>query len=362
MRWQSIALLLFLSSFLMACPSGKYGELPDAPAADKAQAEAMWTKYLKALGDKKLEKKPQVLALFFSSKLMAHTSEKDFQKDLVAARRKISAGLFDSASVKALKTATGGPLLVLDSKAGEEGVPLLLEGDRFRFNDLGAGMGEWSKEAKHFDKPMPEKPSLLFLKRQLADAGLAQGERLRAAVALSDAAYRKVIISSQRSIEDPVVKLGLGLARVRIDGYDKYFLTGFPTHAKGLEAVAKADPKIFEEMLVKLTNQASMVEDPPANEILFKVAAGAPPAMQARLAKSLYELGEANPGRFANAVFNVVKDIESDPVLGLWAQEVARRGRKSPKVQAFLRKFSRQGEGAERKLCKRILQRMRKGK
>jgi hypothetical protein len=109
--------------------------------------------------------------------------------------------------------------------------------------------------------------------------------------------------------------------------------------------------------VTKLSNLASSIEEPPANEKLFQVAAAAPAELQALFGKAVFEMGELNPTRFANAVRAQVKDIAQDPVLGLYFAELTRRGAKDTKVEAFLRKFAGQGEPEEKALCRDLLAR-----
>ncbi len=345
---------------LSGCPGGKYADLKDAPAAGMEAGKTLWAEYVKALADKKLNEQPELLASFFSRPLIAGIEVDGFAKQVKAARRKRSTGLFDTAKVEALKQAPDGLLLVIDSKAGQVGVPVVEEGGRMKFASVEAACGEWTREAKRGPTSMPQEPSLLYIKMVMADDEAPAGERLRAAVGLAQKRYRHEIIKAQRTIKSRIVRLGLGLARIKIDGSDESFARNFPTDPTGLTALSKADAAIFEEMIVKLTNMGSMIEDPPVNETLYKVAAGAPEVMQARIGKALYDMAEAGPRRFANAVFSVSKDMDNDKALAVYFAEVKRRGGKAPKVIKFLKKFAREGEGPERKLCKDILAQFKK--
>ena len=349
-----------LCLFVAACPGGKYADLPDAPAENLAAAQSLWKAYTKVLGDKKIAKQPELVARFFSKPLVASLEPKAFAKQIKAAKRKHSAGLFASVKIEAVKVAPDGPLVVIDSKAGEAAIPVVAEDGEFRFAALEAACGDWTQAAKRGPSQMPKQPSLLYIKMLLANEKEDVGDRLRAAVGLAETRYRKEIIKAKKTVEHPIVKLGLGLARVKIDGSDESFVRGFPNSKDGLLALQKADAQIFEEMLAKLTNLGSMVEDPPANEALFKVAAGAPDAMRARMGKALYDMAEASPQRFANAVFTLAKDMENDPALAAYFAEVKNRGGKAPKVKKFLKTFSREGEGPERQLCKNILKQFSK--
>jgi len=111
------------------------------------------------------------------------------------------------------------------------------------------------------------------------------------------------------------------------------------------------------EMLVKLGNLGSVVEDPPANEKMLQVAAAAPAEVQAVCARALFEMAELSPERFANGVRAQVKDLQADPALKLYFEELGRRGGAAPQVERFLRKFATQGEPEERQLCRDLLAR-----
>ena len=56
-----------------------------------------------------------------------------------------------------------------------------------------------------------------------------------------------------------------------------------------------------------------------------------------------------------------IEDDRVRLVLEIYIEEIKRRGGKAPKVFRFLKKFSRIGESAERKLCKNLLTRIQKG-
>ncbi|MBN2498682.1 MAG: hypothetical protein JXR96_29090 [Deltaproteobacteria bacterium] len=358
-----VCLVLLLGLCCIACPAGQFDSMPDCSPADRAVAEKLWRGYLDALGNRKWVKQPERLAVFFLPALIASTDEKTFAKSLVDARRKMATGLLDAAQIESLKQAPGGLLLVIDSKAGEVGVPLARTGERMLLADIAMATGEWTAEGVHFSGKMPAEPSLLYLKMMLADEKQPVGDRLRAAVNLAKTEYRQEIIRHQRMVQDRIVRLGLGLARVRIDGFDESFLKNFPTDASGLSALKSADAEIFEEMLTKLANQGAMVEDPPANEVLYKVVAGSPAPMRERMGKAIYDMAEMSPVRFANAVRNAgAKDLSKDATLAIYLEEVKRRGGKSPKVSAFLKKFSRQGEPVERALCGSILSQLQKAR
>lgn len=341
-----------LLMMLAACSKGKFEQFPEAAPADRALAEKLWADYLGALSDPAFGKDVLVAARFFSRQVLLQSDEADFEKRLqgFARRRSVLEGI----QVKSLKNTPDGLLLVLESKAGEVGLPVVKEGETMKFAELAAASGDWTTPAK----PLPASaapPSLLSIKVLLRDETAGVGERLRAAVALAQSRERAVIVASQKTVQNPVVRLGLALARVKLDGSDDSFLKDFPTDAEGLRALQRADSAIFEEMITKLSNMGALVEEPPANEILFRVAAGAPAEMRARLGRALYEMAELGPARFANAFKNLVKDPKSDPALAVYAEEFRQR-KQAPKLEAFLKKFSTsEGGPEEQKLCRAIL-------
>jgi len=352
---------LLLAVLLAGCPKGKYDDLPEAPESDRLAAEQLWTEYQKALGDRKASKNPILVARFFSQPLMAVTTEAEFKKQVSKCLKKRSAGAFRGVDVETLKNGPDSLLLVVDSKAGQAAIPVVKDGDRLVFSELEASTGNWTGEAKPGPSQMPEKPSLLYIKMMLNNKQAKVGDRLRAAMMLAETKYRKQIISHQRTISDPIVRLGLGLARIKIDGSDESFVKNFPTSPGGVAALAQADKKIFDEMISKLANLGAMQEDPPANEVLYKVAGAAPTGMREQMGKALYKMAELGPHRLANAVRNLTKDLDRDPALEIYIEEVKRRGGKAPKVFRFLKKFSKIGEPEERKLCKNLLARIKKG-
>lgn len=345
---------VLLAGLVSGCPQGKYEEFEDAPAADRTAAEKLWTGYLNKLGSRKAGKNPLELAEFFALPLLAHTDEDTFRQRIKQCLRRRSAGAFEDVEVEAVKTSPGGLLLVVDSKAGQAAIPLTRQGEQLKFAELEASTGDWSREATRGPSEMPDNPSLLYIKVVVQDEHASAGERLRAAVALADSKYRKSIIRLQRTVTDPVVRLGLGLARIKIDGSDASFVRNFPKEAMGISALAQADSAIFEEMISKLTNLGAMQEDPPANEALYRTAGDAPPNLRDRMAKALYDMAEQAPARMANAVRNVASDPASDSTFALYLEEVGRRGQ-APKMVRFLKKFSKIGEPEERKLCKTLL-------
>jgi hypothetical protein len=351
---------LFLLAFVISgCPKSKYDDFSDAPQSDRSAAENMWTSYLNDLGDRKVSERPFLVARYFARPLIANTTEEEFNKHLRMGLKRRGAGAFRNVKVEAVKESPSGLLLVLDSKAGEMAVPLTKEGDQVKFAELKAATGEWTGPAKRGSDHMPERPSLLYIKMVLADKQAPVGARLRAAVALSEKKYRQEIIRQQRTVTDPIVRLGLGLARIRIDGSDESFIRNFPADAVGISALAQADAAIFEEMMTKMANLGAMVEDPPANEALYRTAGGAPPDLRARMGKALYDMAEAGPARMANAVRNVATDPATDKTFDIYLEEVKRRGQ-APRMKKFLRKFSRIGEQQERRLCKALLSRLEK--
>ncbi len=339
---------------LAACPADEYSGLADATEATQQAARQLWSQYLEALTSRDLDSKPELAARFFSPGLIARLEVDEFSKALQAARRKRGAGLFEGVEVASVKLAEDGPWMVIDSKAGRVGIPLSAQQEQLRFASLEAAVGEWTQKATRAPTGLPEQPSLLFIKSLLADEQAPIGARLRAAVGLAQSRYRKEILQAQKTVADPVVRLGLGLARIKIDGSDDSFILQFPAEPAKLLALQKADPEIFEEMVTKLTNLASMVEDPAANESLYRATAGAPDTLRARFGRALYEMAEANPRRFANAVFSLAKDLDADPGLAAYFAQVQQSGNRAPNVQQFLRKFASSGEGAERKLCKSL--------
>lgn len=358
---RSVLFTLVIAVFLAGCPKGKYDDLPDAPESDRVAAEQLWTEYLKSLGNRNASKNPILVAGFFSQPLMAVTTEEEFKKHVTKCLKKRSAGAFEGVEVAALKNGPDSLLLVVDSKAGQAAIPVVKDGDRIVFSELSASTGNWAGETKPGPSNMPEEPSLLYIKMMLENKQAKVGDRLRAAVMLSKTKYRKQIISHQRSISDPIVRLGLGLARIKIDGSDESFVKNFPTTPGGIAALAQADKKIFDEMIDKLANLGAMQEDPPANEVLYKVAGAAPTGMREQMGKALYTMAELGPHRLANAVRNLAKDMDKDTALEIYIEEVKRRGGKAPKVFRFLKKFSNIGEPEERKLCKNLLARIKKG-
>lgn len=361
-RTAGMGVIFVLLVGLVGCTGGKYGDLPEAPAGSLEKAQALWKAYVEALGAKEVAKQPERVAGFFARPLVASLQVDAFGKAIEGARHKRSAGLLGEAKVESVRKAPDGLMMVMDTKAGEVGIPLADQDGALKFASLEAACGEWTKEAARGPSAMPAKPSLLYIKMLLADGAAPMAERLKAAVGLAETRYRAEIIAAQKRISDPIVKLGLGLARIRIDGTDDSFVRTFPTQAARLTKLAGVDKAIFEEMLVKLTNLASMVEDPPVNEVLFKAAAAAPAELRPRFGKALYDMAEASPQRFANAVFSLVKDMDTNEGLAVYFEEVGRRGGKAPKVEKFIKKFSRQGEGPEKDLCKGLLAQFRKRK
>ena len=357
----TVWITLLFAVLLTGCPKGKYDDLADAPESDKVAGEKLWTDYMQALGDRNANKNPVVVARFFSQPLMAGTTEGEFKKHISKCLKIRSAGAFKGVDVEALKNGPDSLLLVVDSKAGQAAIPVVKDGDQIRFSELSASTGNWIGEPQPGPSQMPEEPSLLYIKMMLQNKEAKVGDRLRATMMLAKTKYRKQIIAHQRKISDPIVRLGLGLARIKIDGSDESFVKNFPTSPGGIAALAQADKKIFDEMVSKLSNLGAMQEDPPANEVLFKVAAAASPQMREQMGKALYNMAELGPHRLANAVRNLSKDLDRDPVLEIYIEEIKRRGGKAPKVFRFLKKFSRIGESAERKLCKNLLTRIQKG-
>jgi hypothetical protein len=359
--WRLTRIVLIVG-LVAGCSSSKFSDLKDASQAQKTQADELWQNYLKQLGSRQVSKDPVLIASFFSRALIASTDEAAFSKKIKKCLGRRSAGAFANVKIEALKSGPEGLLLIVDSKAGEAAIPLISEGNKLKFAELQASTGDWNAIAKHGPAKMPAEPSLLYIKMMLKDKQAPIGDRLRAAVDLADVKYRKVIISSQRSVENQIVRLGLGLARIKIDGSDESFIKNFPTSSAGISALAQADNKIFDEMIAKLSNMGAMIEDPPANETLYKVVAAAPSAMRQQMGQAIYKMAELGPGRLANAIRNLSKDVEKDPVLEIYLEEVKRQGGKAPKVMKFLKKFSRIGEAEERKLCRSILTRIAKAK
>lgn len=358
------AVIAGLSMLLLfcGCTKSKYAKLADAPAADKKAASDLWNDYLTALGKPAVSRDPVKVAHFFSGPLLASTSEAEFVSRIKKCLGRKRAGALSNVEVTALKNSPNGYLMILDSRAGEAAIPLVKQDGKMKFSELLASTADWTSEPKPGPTKMPSQESLLYIMMTIKDDSAPIGDRLRAAVSLAKKKYRRQIIANQKTVSDPIVRLGLGLARVKIDGSDESFVRNFPTSAAGLEALQKADKGIFEEMLEKLTNMGSMVEDPPANEVLYKVAAGAPDSMRQRMGKALYKLAEAGPARFANAVRNLAKDMDKDKSLGIYLEEVKRRGGKAPIMLKFLKKFSRIGEPAEKKLCRELAAQIRRAR
>ncbi len=357
----TVPITLLLALVFSGCPKGKYDDLSDASEGDRLAAEKLWADYMKTLGDRRASKNPVLVASFFSQPLIAGTTESEFEKHITRCLKKRSAGAFEGVDVEGLKNGPDSLLLVVDSKAGQAAIPVVKDGNRIVFSELEASTGDWAGKSRPGPTKMPEKPSLLYIKMMLENKEAQVGDRLRAALMLAETKYRKQIISHQRTISDPIVRLGLGLARIKIDGSDESFVKNFPTSPGGIAALAQADKQIFDEMITKLANLGAMQEDPPANEVLYKVAAAAPPQMREQMGQALYKMSELGPHRLANAVRNLSKDLDRDPALEIYVEEVKRRGGKAPKVFRFLKKFSRIGESEERKLCKNLLARIKKG-
>lgn len=337
---------------LLGCAKSKYDKFPDATPAERVLAEKLWAEYAQAVLDPAISKDPLGAARFFSRQVLLQADEAEFEKRLqnLAKRRAVLEGI----RFKSLKSTPDGLLMVLESKAGEAGLPVIKEGECMRFAEITASTGDWNSPAKALPASTAE-PSLLSVKVLLRDETADVGERLRAAVALAQSHERGVIVASQKTVQNPVVRLGLGLARVKLDGFDESFIKNFPTDAEGLRAVQRADGAIFEEMITKISNMGAMVEDPPANEVMFRVAAAAPPEMRERMGRALYEMAELGPHRFANAFKNLVKEPKADPALAAYAEEFRQR-KQAPKLEAFLRKFtSSEGGPEEQKLCRAIL-------
>jgi hypothetical protein len=348
---------------VFGCSSSKFRKMADASPEDFKAAKEMWSEYGKQLAEKKITKDPLLVSSFFSRTVLLQTSEADFSKRIAGAARRNSTGLFEGVEVKALKESQTGLMLVLNTKAGETGIPMVKEGERIKFAELTFSTGEWSAgEAKPMLDSAEVEPSVLFQKAVIRDGKTLVGERLKAAVSLANGKRRSEIIELQRTVTDPIILLGLGFARVRIDGFDENFIKNFPTNADGLIALAKADKAIFEEMITKLSNMGALVEDPPANEAFYRVVAGAPSEMRELMGRALYNMAELGPIRFANAVKNGSKDIASDPVLDVLIEEIKRRGGKSPQLSMFLKKFIAEGEPAERQLCLAIQKRLEGGR
>ncbi|HUU00296.1 MAG TPA: hypothetical protein VM425_02515 [Myxococcota bacterium] len=353
---------LSLLMLFAGCTKSKYDKLADASEADKKAAVELWNNYRAALGERDVGKDPVRLAHFFSGPLLASLTEADFSAHINKCLGRTRAGAFSNVKVVSLKNSADGFLMILDSRAGEAAIPLVRKGKWMKFSELSASTGDWTSEPKAGPTAMPRDKSLLYIMMVMKNEQAPITDRLRAAVGLAKKKYRRQIIANQKTVSNPIVRLGLGLARVKIDGSDESFIRNFPTAAAGLEALQQADKDIFEEMLVKLTNMGSMIEDPPANEVLYKVAAGAPDSMRLRMGKALYTLAEAGPPRFANAIRNVAKDMRADKSLKIYLEEVKRRGGKAPKMLKFLGKFSRIGEPAERKLCRELAAQINKSR
>ncbi len=337
-----------------ACSEGKYDSLPLAPDADRNLAAQMWSTYLQDLGKADTDANPIRVARYFSAPLLARTSLKEFGKNIRKARSRQKTGILTKVKVVALRTHPDGPMLIVDSPAGETALPLRREHETYRFAEWRIATGDFTAEPKFGPAQMPAEISLLYIKARLANESIPLGPRLRATHLLAQPKYRKEIIKYQRQVQDPLVRLGLGLARVKIDGFDESFIKNFPSQAENLSRLAKADPQIFEEMLAKLSNLGAKVEDPPANETMFRVAKGAPEEMKARMGKALYDMAEMSPPRFANAVMHLGADALQDPAVKIYLEEAKRRGGKAPKLEKFLRKFSRIGEPEEKSICRKL--------
>ncbi|HSA24825.1 MAG TPA: hypothetical protein P5076_25415, partial [Myxococcota bacterium] len=257
------------------CSGGKFDKLADAPADKLKAAQALWQDYRTALGDEKSAKEPLALARFFSRPMLAATAPEEFAKRVAAARKMKSTGLLDSIRITALKAAPEGLLLLLESKAGEAAIPLAEESGQLAFDDLAAASGDWTAGPRRAAAALPAEPSLLYLEATIVDERLPLGERLKAAMGLARKETRGTLVKVRAKVSQPVVRLGLGLALTKVDGLDETFIREFPTQADGLQAVRAADAALFEEMVTKLSNLASSIEEPPANEKLFQAAAAA---------------------------------------------------------------------------------------
>jgi hypothetical protein len=340
---------------LAGCSGGPYASLPDAPAEKLQAASGLWESYRTTLSDKATSRDEVALARHFCRPLVAATEPAEFLKRMSAAQKMTSTGLMDSIRLTALKQAPEGLLLIVESKAGQAAIPLCEEDGAPRLADLAAASGDWKAAPHHASAQMPEERSLLYLEVLVRDEQAPLAERLRAAVGLARKEWRSNLLKAQGRVTQPVVRLGLGLARTKVDGLDPSFIQNFPADPAGLRALLEADRALFEEMIVKLGNLGSAVEDPPANEKMFQVAAAAPQEIQATAARALYDMAELSPERFANGVRAQVKDLQADPALKLYFEELGRRGGSAPQLERFLKKFSKQGEPEERKLCRELL-------
>jgi hypothetical protein len=350
-------IIIVIACLMTACPEGKYASLTDASPADQKAVEKTWQSYLSDLSafDENNDKKVYNVAKYFMGSLLANTSVEDFKNQLKAGARRARAGAFEKMEVKAVKVKENGFLLVVAAKIGEGVVPIISEDDQIKLANLKAAVGEWKDEPTFVSDQMPKESSLLFIKSVLENDNAKINQKLAAAVALAKTKYRQEIINYQKSLTDPIVLLGLGLARIKIDGYDKSFILKFPVDSKGLTALSEADPRIFSEMMSNLSSLAADVEDPPANEVLFKVAAAAPKSIKPMGAEALYKMAEKRPVRFANAVRNLESSGIVDKVLEIYRDEIKRQGGKAPKMKSFLKKFAKEGEAEERKLCRQLL-------
>ncbi len=346
--------LLFLTG--IGCTKSRWADIPDAPADVAGKARELWQQYSHALAEKDSGSRPVKLARFFSNSLLGSTEPKEFESRIQRALMLLKNGAFAGAEPLSVKTVPEGLLLVLDTKGGEAAIPLVEEGGAVRFSELQASCGEWAGEPKFGPTKKPDRPSLLYIRRIIEGGDSTISEKLRATLEFARPEMRRALLEQMRREQDAIVRLGLGLARVKLDGWDESFLRNFPTSPEGLAALQAADGDIFEEMMVKLTNQAAQVEDPPANEVLFKAATAAPEQLKRRFAAALYDMGEAGPIRLANAVRNLAgENMAQHPAVKLYLEELERRGGKAPKLQAFLRKFASIGEAEERKLCRALL-------
>ncbi|RME23750.1 MAG: hypothetical protein D6806_10715 [Deltaproteobacteria bacterium] len=353
----TVILACLASAGICSCSKDPFDNLPEAKEMQEA-AFSGWRRYLEAL-----ERLPAgrehvySLARWFADCVLSRTEERYFGRRVEKARRLLKTGVMGDVKPRALRRHPSGYLLIVDTAGGYGAIPMVEQGRTVLFANLDAATGGWRAKPEFCSPRMPEKPALLYMIRYLDDTTASRKRRFDAALGLSRAEFRQQIVKYQNRESDPLVRLALGLARVRIDGWDASFLNGFPADSEKLDELKALDENVFEEMLVKLTNQAAMVEQPPANEILFRVAASAGGQMAERMGRAIYDFAEAAPARFAATVNDVVSGpYERHPALTRMKAYMKKEGKNAPKLRRFLKGCQRHGEPQARVLCRQLLQ------
>ena len=216
--------------------------------------------------------------------------------------------------------------------------------------------GDFNQKPKPVTAGMPKEPSLLYLEMQVLDEQAPLADRLRSAVAMGKKKYRRNVGKYIRVVRQPFVRLGLGLAKARIEGWSDVFINNFPTEPDRMSKLAALDGKVFDDMVVSLGQHGANLIDPPANEVLYKITASAPDDLKPKFAKALYDMGELNPTTFLDAVHHAgFKNLAEDKTLQAYFAVAKVQQGKAPKVRRFLKKCARAGEPEARKMCRAIL-------